>query len=72
MILNVNWTDFISTEKIHDSCSIPTIYDFIARLTSNFYAKVSHHPNDLFSSLGNYDYDSLSFRAKHKLPKPTM
>jgi hypothetical protein len=72
MIMNINWFNFKTTKEIHDSCNIPLISEFISRLTDNFYRKVVHHPNDLLSSLGQYDYDSLSFRAKHKLPKPVM
>ena len=70
MILDIHWYDFKSTEVIHDSAHVPLILDFISRLTTNFYSKVEHNSNDLFSSLGHYDYDSLSFRVKHKLPKP--
>ena len=69
MILNVNWSDFVSTCELHDSTNVPIILDFIYRLTDNFYTKVTHHPNNLLSSLGQYDKDSLSFRVKHKLPK---
>lgn len=70
MILNINWYDFQSVREFHDSAKVPLIIDFMSRLTDNFYAKVAHHTNDLFSSLGQYDYNSLGFRAKHKLPKP--
>jgi hypothetical protein len=69
MILNVKWDDFLSTSEIHSSLNIPTIHEFMDKLTNNFYSKTSGHPNDLFSCLGNYDYDSLTFPVKHKLPK---
>ena len=70
MILNVNWFDFKKVNEIHRSTNIPLMSDFISRLTGNFYSKVAHHSNDLLSSLGQYSYDSLSFRVKHNLPKP--
>ena len=70
MILNVIWSDFKSTIEIHNSTNIPLVSNFISRLTTNFYTKVVHHSNDLLSTLGQYNYDSLSFRVKHKLPKP--
>jgi hypothetical protein len=70
MILNVNWFDFKSVNEIHNTANMPLVTDFISRLTANFYEKVAHHSNDLYSSLGQYDNDSLSFRVKHKLPKP--
>ena len=70
MISDIRWYDFKSVSEIHDSAKIPLISSFISKLTANFYSKIVHHPNDLFSSLGQYDYNSLSFRVKHKLPKP--
>ena len=70
MILNVHWSDFKSTEEIHCMAGVPLISSFINQITENFYMRTSGHDNVLFSSLGNYDKDSLSFRVKHKLPKP--
>ena len=70
MILNVNWFDFKTVDEIHMSTNIPLMSDFISRLTDNFYSKVAHHSNEFLSSLGQYNYDSLDFRVKHKLPKP--
>ena len=69
MILNVNWFDFQSVKMIHDSGKTPLVFDFMSRLTTNFYSKVVNHCNDLFSSLGQYNQESLGFRVKHKLPK---
>jgi Reverse transcriptase (RNA-dependent DNA polymerase)/Endonuclease-reverse transcriptase len=69
MILNVKWTDFRTTNDIHDDCKIPLIKDFIANTTDKFYSKTVHHPNSMFTSLGQYSSDSLGFRAKHKLPR---
>jgi hypothetical protein len=70
MILNVRWDDFKSTSNIHNELSIPLIQDFFKKSTDNFYLRTSCHTNDLYSSLGQYDYDSLTFSVKHKLPKP--
>jgi len=72
MIHDIHWYDFKSNESIHDLSNMPLISCFISRLTSKFYSKVTHHTNDLFSSLGQYDYDTLNFRAKHRLPKPVQ
>jgi hypothetical protein len=69
MILNVRWDDFKSTSQIHNELGIPLIQDFFRKLTDNFYLRTSFHPNDLYSSLGQYDHDSLTFSVKHKLPK---
>lgn len=69
MILNTDWSDFVSTSAIHDSTNVPLMNEFIGRITDNFYSRISYHPNNLFSSLGNYTSDSLTFRVKHKLPK---
>lgn len=70
MINDVRWHDFMSVKKLHELSNVPTISKFISRVTDNFYSNVKDHANDLFSSLGNYNHDSLSFRVKHKLPKP--
>jgi hypothetical protein len=69
MILNVRWDDFISTADLHKMANVPLIHDFLNRVANNFYTKVSSHPNQLISSLGQYDRSSLGFRVKHKLPK---
>jgi hypothetical protein len=70
MINDVRWHDFMSVKKLHELSNVPIISKFISRVTDNFYSNVKDHANDLFSSLGNYNHDSLSFRVKHKLPKP--
>lgn len=69
MINNVNWSDFVSSNELHEMSKVPYICDFINKLTENFYRKASYHPNRVFSSLGNYNRDSLGFQVKHKLPK---
>lgn len=72
MILDIKWNDFISTSSVHDSAKVPNIAEFINRLTENFYKKVSNHPSSLYATLGQYNVDSLSFRVKHKLPRPLV
>ena len=69
MILNLKWSDFKSTQEIHDSTKIPLVSEFITRLTNKFYSKIVHHSNPILSSLGHYHIDSLGFRVKHKLPR---
>jgi hypothetical protein len=69
MIHNIHWNDFKSTDEIHDLSKVPLICNFISKLTDKFYSKIPLHPNDLFSSLGQYNSETLRFRAKHKLPR---
>jgi hypothetical protein len=69
MIHDVNWDDFKSNEEIHTISKVPFLATFFDKLSNNFYARVSNHSNELFSNLGQYDKDSLTFRLKHKLPK---
>ena len=56
--------------EIHSLAKIPTIREFISKLTDNFYSRVTNHENPYVSNLGNYDYNNLPFRVKHRLPKP--
>lgn len=69
MIFNTHWQDFTSTNELHDSCKLPLITDFIKLLTKRFYSRVVSLDNELYSTLGQYSQESLSFRVKHKLPK---
>lgn len=69
MILNVKWSDFMSTKQIHSSTKIPLVADFIKKLTDNFYKRVTNIEVDAYKSLGQYNKDSLNFRVKHKLPR---
>ena len=69
-IFEINWDDFISNESIHSQANIPSVHEFAFKLSRNFYAHCTSHNNDLIASLGQYNYDSLDFRLKHRLPKP--
>ena len=52
MILNIKWDDFVPTSSVHDSAKVPTISEFIKRLTDNFYKKIINHPNTNYASYG--------------------
>ena len=69
-VFNVRWDDFKSNDSIHSQANIPTIREFTLKLTNNFYSRCASHCNDLINNLGQYEYDSLDFRVKHRLPKP--
>ena len=69
VIHDVHWSDFKSNEILHKLSNLPSIKAFVTNVTNNFYGKIIHHPNDLISSLGQYNHDSLSFRVKHRLPR---
>jgi hypothetical protein len=68
-ILNIGWDDFISNEHIHLFTKIPTLREFVDKLTHNFYVKCKNHSNELVAGIGNYDVQSLGFGVKHRLPK---
>lgn len=71
IMLNVKWSDFIPNEKIHMDGKIPEILPFFIKITNKFYSSCNNHENPLINSLGQYDYNSLEFRLKHNLPKPS-
>ena len=67
MVLNAPYRTKISI--LHKLCNLPTISEFIDKLSENFYHQTSKSTNNLIKELGSYSYDSLPFRVKHKLPK---
>jgi hypothetical protein len=71
-ILEIKWDDFRSNDSIHSQVNILTVREFALKLTRNFYARCNSHTNDLIANLGQYNYDSLNFRLKHRLPKPLV
>jgi endonuclease/exonuclease/phosphatase family metal-dependent hydrolase len=68
MILNADFYD--RNVDLHDRARIPTIRNFIDKLTKNFYERSFHHENDLISNLGKYTIDDVRLRVKHRLPRP--
>jgi len=70
LIFNTKWDDFITNDSLHRRANLPTVREFLLKLTSRFYNSNRSINNELISNLGNYEYDSLEFRVKHKLPKP--
>lgn len=69
MALNINWDSFMSNKQIHERARIPTLDEFMCKLTSNFYKRCDDHENPLISKLGQYEKQSLEFHMKHRLPK---
>jgi hypothetical protein len=67
MALNAPYCTLI--EKLHIKASIPTISQFVEKLTEKFYLRSSTSENRLVSRLGKYDNSTFNFRIKHKLPK---
>lgn len=70
-IFDVRWDDFKSNESLHQQAHIPTVNEFILKLSRQFYSRSHNLDNNLVSNLGLYNYDALEFRVKHRLPKPT-
>ena len=71
-ILGIKWDDFVSNDKVHAEAKTPTFREFALKLTNRFYTSCDSHTNDLISNLGQYNYDSLDFHVKHRLPKPSV
>lgn len=54
---------------LHDMTKIPTVTDYIEKLTKQFYERAQINSNLLVNRLGGYSQNSLGYRVKHKLPK---
>ena len=67
MILSAPYITKIAV--LHEEANIPYIHEFIDKLTENFYKKAHCSKNKLIKKLGKYQYNSLPFRLKHRLPK---
>ena len=57
---------------LHKRTNIPTIKDFIAKLTKSFYRNSARSENELVKRLGEYSSRSPFPRLKHKLPRPSL
>lgn len=67
MALNADF--YTRTVDLHAQANIPTIRDYVDKLTNHFYETAANHTSPLVSKLGNYTHDSVEFRVKHRLPK---
>jgi hypothetical protein len=69
MVLNAPY--FTRITDLHSETNMPTIREFVDKITEKFYFKIRNHPNDLVNCLGNYTAESLPFRVKHRMPIKT-
>lgn len=67
MILSAPFDSRIS--DLHEKLMIPTIEQFVSKISKNFYEKSRTHENNLISPLGIYSRESLPFRVIHNLPR---
>jgi 23S rRNA maturation mini-RNase III len=68
MVLSAPYKTRISS--LHQKANIPTVKEFIAKLTENFYKQSTSSENKLVKRLGEYTSRSHFSRLKHKLPRP--
>lgn len=61
----LNMPRFTRVSDLHGLAKIPTISEFIEKLTDSFYIRSQNVANDFVNSLGTYD---LITRVKHRLP----
>ena len=67
MILSAPY--YFRIDVMHEELKIPTIRQFVDKITDKFYTKCSFHQNSLVRSLGDYNQQSLPFRVKHAMPR---
>jgi hypothetical protein len=60
---------YTNLTKLHSNNNIPTLVEYIHKLTDKYYSKTDHNHNLLIKNLGNYSSANLPFKYKHKLPK---
>jgi hypothetical protein len=70
MVLNAPFRTRIQT--LHKKANMPTISEFITKLTEKFYVRASGSTNRLVKRLGDYSQRTLPQRLKHKLPRPSL
>jgi hypothetical protein len=70
MVLNAPFRTRIKT--LHKKANMPTISEFITKLTEKFYVRASGSTNRLVRRLGDYSQRTLPHRLKHKLPRPSL
>lgn len=67
MIFDADW--FTTNKSLHKRANIPTVRDYVDKLTRKFYEEAELHDNHLINNIGRYNRDSLGFRVKHRLPR---
>jgi hypothetical protein len=70
MVLNAPHRTRVSL--LHKKSNIPTIKEFVAKLTESFYRQSAKSQNKLVKRLGEYTTRLPSSRLKHKLPRPSF
>jgi hypothetical protein len=60
---------YTRTHDLHHETNVPTIREFVDKITENFYRKAKYHSNKLISNLGKYTTEPLPFRVKHRMPR---
>ncbi|CRL01448.1 CLUMA_CG014497, isoform A [Clunio marinus] len=61
MVLNAPF--FTRTTDLHEQANdIPTVRQFVDKLTRQFYSRASSHDNKLVKNLGKYDIHNMGFR----------
>lgn len=68
MALNAEFRTKVS--QLHTESKVPTIREFVDKITERFYKKTTDHPNKLISNLGLYTLEDVRGSVKHRLPKP--
>lgn len=66
MVLNAHYRT--RTDKLHKKTNIPTIEDYLGKLTTNFYKNCSYSENKLIKNLG-LNHSNSTVRIKHKFPQ---
>lgn len=67
MALNAEFDTRITT--LHTESKVPTIREFVDKLSDQFYKSSTTHSNKLISNLGLYTLEDVGGRAKHRLPR---
>jgi Reverse transcriptase (RNA-dependent DNA polymerase) len=70
MVLNVPYRTRIS--YLHTRANIPTVKNYITKLTEGFYKQSAKSKNNLVKRLGEYSTRLPSSRLKHKLPRSSF
>jgi Reverse transcriptase (RNA-dependent DNA polymerase) len=64
-IAKVKWTDFVSTETLHERLNVKTLRSHINKLNLDFYNKAENHDNVLIKNFATYAYSNYDL-----VPRP--